>query len=376
MLLAAIALLVGAILRTRNRPASSAGLTRLRGRDAPLGGLRATGPYPVLRRRPLRLAVPQLAAHTPLRNVARSSEESSRRFLRKVSCARSVVAGRGGVHAPGGPSMSHPPPRFGHDRFPRVLRTTRGAREGQAHAVRRFPTRYRTSAIRSATTFAVFHDERDGAARSGQQIDQRRSVRSPNNCAEMPAPELADDARRDVADASSPRTSSTASASPTWRAAADPADRAERRSAPGQAPARRARSRSSPRNQRPMTLVEIHRELHLGRLRDRLPRIRSSASPTRSATSTVQGPRPPRRPRRLRDRPAEPGERAPSGEDRAQSPRRPRPSARRPRSGWSRPARRRLRARPSSPARCPCEPEMIAPAWPIFLPGGAVTPAT
>ena len=23
----------------------------------------------------------------------------------------------------------------------------------------------------------------------------------------------------------------------------------------------------------------------------------------------------------------------------------------------------------------PCEPEMIAPAWPIFLPGGAVTPA-
>ena len=53
----------------------------------------------------------------------------------------------------------------------------------------------------------------------------------------------------------------------------------------------------------------------------------------------------------------------------------PRPRSARSRSGFRRPARPSPRALPSSPAAVPEEPEMIAPAWPICLPGGAVKPA-
>ena len=57
------------------------------------------------------------------------------------------------------------------------------------------------------------------------------------------------------------------------------------------------------------------------------------------------------------------------------SPRTISPSSRRTRSGSAPRRRRRRRAPPSWPGPCPAEPEMMAPAWPILRPGGAVTPA-
>ena len=87
------------------------------------------------------------------------------------------------------------------------------------------------------------------------------------------------------------------------------------RVAPERAPALRAntcvrpRSRSWRANDRPMTLVEIHRELHLNGYaiasRDPVKRLADCLG-----YESDQGPRPTRRPRRLRARPAQPGARA------------------------------------------------------------------
>ena len=60
---------------------------------------------------------------------------------------------------------------------------------------------------------------------------------------------------------------------------------------------------------------------------------------------------------------------------RAPSPRGSPSRSRRPASGCGRPARRPLPARRSSPSAPPLDPDTIAPAWPIVLPGGALTPA-
>jgi hypothetical protein len=104
-------------------------------------------------------------------------------------------------------------------------------------------------------------------------------------------------------------------------------------------------------NDTPMTLVELHRELHLNG-------YAIASRPTR----------------RLRNRPAEPGDTPPPGEDRATTRARPRPSTRRRRWDSSRRARRRPRALPSSLGRCPSIPRRSRPRGPSSSRGAQSPP--
>jgi hypothetical protein len=191
-----------------------------------------------------------------------------------------------------------------------------------------------------------------GTARPGDRA-RRRAARALGRARPDTHPARRD-ARRDVA---ARRTQGHRAGLPrdaSRRSASDSTGHTGRAGPPGKTSAldgtrhpRAQRHAHDPRRAAPRAAPE--------RLRDCFPPARQAAR-RRARVRAPEGARPARRARRLRDRPAEPGDAPPAGEDRATARARPRPSIRRRRWGWSRPAPRRPRALPSSPARCPSIP--------------------
>ena len=222
----------------------------------------------------------------------------------------------------------------------------------------RYPTRYRKLPARAGRARRLPR----GVARSCSSRRPPSTTRSgPSRCSSATfAPSSPSCASR-CGRASTPRTSSTASGSRTG-AGRRPFRRSPRTARPLVGKHLRSATLAIlATNDRPMTLVEIHRELHLNgyAIASRFP-VKRLADALGYETRLGRAQRVERGV--VRDRPVESGHAPASGQDPATARARPRPSARPRRWDSSRPARPAAESASIFACAVPLEPDTIAPA--------------